>query len=84
MTEKVKITRKTQAMQLLEEKFKHLHLSFELKEVHKDDLDNWIYSYYTVSLIDNSQQKSIRFLHKKGYKTLSYYLQKALMIGGEL
>lgn len=84
MTEKIKITRKTEAMKVLEEKFKHLHLSFELKEVYRDSLDNWTQSYYTVSLIDNSQMKSIRFLHKKGYKTLSFYLQKALMTGGEL
>lgn len=84
MTEKIKITRKTPAMQVLEERFKHLHLSFELKEVYRDSLDNWTQSYYTVSLIDNSQQKSIRFLHKKGYKTLSFYLKKALMTGEEL
>ena len=83
MTEKVKITRKTEAMKVLEERFKHMHLSFELKEVYRDRLDVWTHSYYTVSLIDNSQQISIRFLHKKGYKTLSYYLQKALMVGGE-
>lgn len=84
MTEKIKIIRKTPAMLVLEEKFKHLNLSFELKEVYRDGLDNWTHSYYTVSLIDNSQQVSIRFLHKKGYKTLSFYLQKALMTGGEL
>lgn len=83
MTEKVKITRKTEAMKALEEKFNHLYLYFDEKEVYKDDLDNWTYSYYTVSLIENNRVKSIRFLHKRGYKTLSYYLQKALMTGGE-
>lgn len=85
-TERQVIKRKTDAMNILEELHNSKKLSFDYKtsffsnQLHGKD--HWTHSFYEVSYIENNQKKNIGFYAKRGYKTLSFYLERAMTKGG--
>lgn len=86
-TERQVIKRKTDAMNILEEIYKDKKLNFDYKTsffykpVLYTNSDHWTHSFYEVSYIENNQIKTIGFYAKRGYKTLSFYLERAMKKG---
>lgn len=75
----------------LEEKYKDMGLSFNIKTSYFKPRDNererakrqWSKTYYEVSYFENDEKHILKFYIKRGYRTLGFYFEKALHTGGD-